>query len=337
MAIESAELGFYENHIITGELFTDNVFNTCIGFNHPVTQADFILAIHPEDLLIRENAYAEALLTSTLKYEVRFVWKDNSIHWIKVTGKVVYDEQNQPVKIHGVVQDITAQKDIDRQKDDFISMVSHELKTPLTSLKGFTYMLKENLELLKDEESTVIVTRMNNQVNRLIYIIQDLTDVTRIESNQIKFREIEFDFSEFLIDIVEEVQSSTQTHKILFDVIETAKVFADKERTSQVVTNLLINSFKYSPKATTVIVAAHLQNDEIICSIKDFGSGIANDKQTKIFEKYYQLTEVDKSNAGFGLGLYISAQIIKRQNGRIWVESVLGKGSTFYFSLPLAK
>jgi signal transduction histidine kinase len=195
-------------------------------------------------------------------------------------------------------------------------------------------MLKTRAELFKDEQAVDLVTKMDKQVQRLHYIIQDLTDITRIENSRIKYRENEFDLNEFLTGIIEAVQRTTQTHKFFFNSTDTVTVFADEERTSQVVTNLLNNAIKYSAGATTVNVTTYIRNDEIICSVQDFGLGIAEEQQSKIFDKFYQLSEPGKSNTGFGLGLYISAQIIKRQNGRIWVESIEGEGSIFYFSLP---
>lgn len=334
MAIESAELGFYENHIDTGVLITDIAFIKMLGFDHPISNNDFTLAIHPEDLYIREKAYTEGLISGKLIYELRIIAKDKGIRWIKVTGKVIYDEHNIPIKIHGVVQDITSQKEIDSQKDDFISMVSHELKTPLTSLNAYTNLLNENPAVIYDKELKMIVPRINNQVTRLNNLLNDLMDVTRIDNNQIKFRIDNFDFNEMVNEIVQEVQNITKTHKILVDVIESAKVYADKERLTQVLTNLLNNAIRYSPNATTVIISSRLENNEVVCSIKDFGIGIPNDQQLKIFERFYQLNDNNITNAGFGLGLYISAQIIKRQNGKIWVQSEPGIGSTFYFSLP---
>ncbi|MEO8854970.1 MAG: HAMP domain-containing sensor histidine kinase, partial [Ginsengibacter sp.] len=178
---------------------------------------------------------------------------------------------------------------------------------------------------------------MNLQINRLNYIIQDLLDVTRIEANKIRFRRDFFNFSNLVKEIVDEVQMTKQSHQIEMAHSETANIYADKERTSQVLTNLLTNAIRYSPNADKVIVSTKVLDDYVICSVQDFGSGIEREKQSKIFERFYQVVEVNRSNAGFGLGLYIASQIVQRQNGKMWVESEAGKGSTFYFSLPIGE
>jgi two-component system sensor histidine kinase VicK len=149
LAIESAQLGYYEKVILTGQMITDKSFNKLLDMVPPFTDADVMSAIHPEDKALRDKAYAEALLTGNLNYEARFIWKNDSIHWIKVTGKVVYDQHGTPEKMAGIVQDITVQKNFDSHKDDFISLVSHELKTPVTAKRVIVICLKQGLNYSK--------------------------------------------------------------------------------------------------------------------------------------------------------------------------------------------
>ncbi len=312
MAIESGDLGTYEITLETDEIKTSERFNAIWGVKHAITRFEFVACIHPDDRIVHEKAHKESESSGRVFYEARVVWDDHSIHWVRVKGKLI-------------------------PEDDFISLVSHELKTPLTSLKGYSYILTDKFTKAQDEASITMLAKINNQVNRLNYIIQDLMDVTRLEGDKIRFREDDFNFNELVSQIIEEVQTTTRTHEILIDKNEPAQLYADEERTSQVLTNFLTNAIRYSPKANTVIVSSYIKNDEIVCSVKDFGNGITKDKQAKIFEKFYQASDVNRFNAGLGLGLYISAQIIKRQNGKIWVESEQGEGSTFYFTLPLKK
>jgi len=213
-------------------------------------------------------------------------------------------------------------------------MVSHELRTPITSLKGYAQILVRKYALLQDKESNNMLVRMNDQVQRLNYIVKDLLDVTRIEGNQIMLRKDEFNFSELITQTVEELQRNTETHHIVIESNQQIILHADKERTSQVLINLLSNAIAYSPNGSDIIVSACQENEKIICSVKDFGRGIHKDKQTKIFERFYRATDKSKYNAGLGLGLYISSQIMKRQDGKLWVESEPDKGATFYFSFP---
>jgi two-component system sensor histidine kinase VicK len=333
IAIESAELGFYEIDMQSREMIADTRLREIFGADPSTPRAKLIATIHPDDLTIRRKAFREALTTSHLNYEVRIIRENETLHWIKVTGKLTSDENGKPVKMNGVVQDITKVKEMEYQKDDFIGIVSHELKTPLTTLKAYAHILKEKFKSSRDG-LTPLIAKMGSQVDRLHYIVQDLLDVTRIESNKIRFREVHFDFSELVSNIVEEIQSTNKTHQLIIDVLQPVCINADKERMSQVLTNLLTNAIRYSPEGSSIIVSTGLQDGEMVCSIKDFGRGIPKESQVKIFERFFQVSEINRSNAGFGLGLYISAQIIKRQNGKIWVESELGKGSTFYLSMP---
>jgi two-component system sensor histidine kinase VicK len=333
IAIESAELGFYEIDMETREMIADKRLQEIFGADSSTSRAKLIATIHPDDRSIRRKAFKEALATSHLSYEVRIIRKDERVHWVRVTGKLTSDENGKPVKMHGVVQDISKVKEMEYQKDDFIGIVSHELKTPLTTLKAYAYLLQEKFKSSQDEVAPMI-SKMSRQVDRLHYIVQDLLDVTRIESNKIRFREVHFDFSELVSNIVEEIQSTNKTHQLIIDVLQPVCINADKERMSQVLTNLLTNAIRYSPEGSSIIVSTGLQDGEMVCSIKDFGRGIPKESQVKIFERFFQVSEINRSNAGFGLGLYISAQIIKRQNGKIWVESEPGKGSTFYLNMP---
>ncbi|MEO8852244.1 MAG: PAS domain-containing protein [Ginsengibacter sp.] len=337
IAIESAELGNYQVDLVTNETITSARFNTIWGISHFNSREEVASRIHPDDRIIREMAHRESLLTGKLYYEARVIWNDLSIHWIKASGKLLFDENNKPVTLLGVVQDITTQKEIDHQKDAFVATVSHELKTPITSMKVYCYLLLEKFASMKDDQSTAMLSNMNLQINRLNYIIQDLLDVTRIEANKIRFRRDSFNFNELVKEIVDEVQITKQSHQIVINHSETANIYADKERTSQVITNLLTNAIRYSPNADKVIVSTKIMDNYVICCVQDFGSGIEREKQSKIFERFYQVVEVNRSNAGFGLGLYIASQIVQRQNGKIWVESEAGKGSTFYFSLPIGE
>ena len=332
MAIESAELGLYEIDPYSGVMVTDDRFKNITGYSPIASRFDFISIIYEKDVSVFDNAYKELLNTNLLNFQVRIVLPGESIRWLKVSGKLIRDKQNLPVNIYGVVQDITARKEMENEKDDFISIVSHELKTPLTAMKISTYLLTEKFGY--DKESGEIVTRMDRQINRLIRIIKDLRDVTVIESNKIIFRKDNFDFSELVTQIAQEVETAKKSHRIITELAKSAILTADKERTSQVLTNLLTNAIRYSPDADKVIISVSIEDNEMICSVRDFGIGIAKEQQQRIFERFYQASGA-KGNSGFGLGLYISAEIIKRQKGRIWLESTQDEGSTFYFSLPV--
>ena len=162
-------------------------------------------------------------------------------------------------------------------------------------------------------------------------------DVTKINSGKIHLNQTQFEFQTVVMEIAEEMQMST-SHKIEIHTASGGTVFADRERIGQVITNLMSNAIKYSPDADRIIVETEHKDNDIIFTVKDFGIGMPPDKKDRVFEQYYRVSGDEESTfPGLGLGLYIAAQIVERSGGKIWVNSILGKGSTFSFSLPLVQ
>ncbi|WP_165423064.1 ATP-binding protein [Ktedonosporobacter rubrisoli] len=223
-----------------------------------------------------------------------------------------------------------------RQKDEFIGIASHELKTPVTSIKAYTQLLERRFRRAGDEQSATLLKKMDAQVQKLTDLIGDLLDATRIESGKLLFRCSPFDFNELVKEIIEETQRTTSRHTIIHDLAPSVVLQADRERIGQVITNLLTNAIKYSPQAETIRIKTWQEDGELITSVQDFGIGISAEKQAHLFERFYRVDgENQVTYPGLGLGLYISAEFVKRHEGSIWVESEEGKGSTFLFSLPL--
>ncbi len=226
---------------------------------------------------------------------------------------------------------------LQQQKDDFISMASHELKTPITSIKAYGQVLENIFRQNNHVKEAGMLLKLNSQVDRLTNLIEDLLDVTKIQSGRLQFKEDYFDFNETVTEVVEEIQLTAQKHSINMRLATSRSIYGDRERISQILTNLISNAIKYSPLANQVIVSTEYTKTELVVSVKDFGVGIAKSSQGRIFEQFYRVTG-DKQNTfpGLGLGLYISAEIAHRSGGKIWLrESTPGKGSVFCFSLPL--
>jgi PAS domain S-box-containing protein len=236
----------------------------------------------------------------------------------------------------GFVLDISASKELDKRKDEFISMASHELKTPVTSLKGFLGLLQRRLTLQRDEKALHYLARMDAQVTKLTKLINDLLDLSKMQTGQLDYREERFDLDELVQEIVETVQETTQTHHLLLEGQTQAEVSGDRDRIGQVLINLLNNAIKYSPQGDRVLVRVAISQNKALVSVQDFGIGIAKEHQHKIFERFYQVTDAEeKTYPGLGIGLYISYEIVKRHSGQMWVESKKGEGASFYFTLPL--
>ena len=231
--------------------------------------------------------------------------------------------------------DIEQLKQLERQRTDFLGVVGHELKTPVTSARAFAEVLENRFRKAGDERTATLLDKIRAQMDKLTNLIADLLDVTKIEAGKLQFHEDFFAFDSLVDDILEEVQRTT-THTLERKGTTSATVYGDRERIGQVITNLLTNAIKYSPNASRVVVTTLSSEQEVTLCVQDFGIGIAGDKLPHVFERFYRETGAREDTfAGLGLGLYVTSEIISRQGGRIWVESEKDQGSTFCFALPL--
>lgn len=287
---------------------------------------------------VRQKFLRATVQQRLFEAEFRIVHVDGTIHWCVATGKPQYDNEYNFTGYIGACVDITEQKHLQQQKDDFIGIASHELKTPVTSIKAYTQILERMLLKKGEEKEAGMISKMDAQINRLTSLIGDLLDVTKINSGKLQFNDRHFDFNELVCEIVEELQRTTEQHQLIENLQDIGIVYGDKERIGQVITNLISNAIKYSPTAEKVIVYTYLNEDEVVLTVEDFGVGIPEDKLDKVFDQFYRVSgNMQHTFPGLGLGLYICAEIIKREHGRIWVNSTLGKGSKFSFALPMRK
>ena len=232
-------------------------------------------------------------------------------------------------------QDITERKRMERQKDDFIGIASHELKTPLTSVKGYIQILERSIEDIGNENAKKIVSKTNIYINRLNSLISDLLDVSKIQAGKLVFNITEFDIYDLIKEGVEAIQPTSNRHKIIYKDCIHQKIYADRNRLEQVLMNLLSNAIKYSPHADKIVIKTDKEENYITVGVRDFGIGINKENIRMLFQRFYRIEASANKFSGLGIGLYISAQIIERHKGKIWVESDGKNGSTFYFNLPL--
>jgi len=217
-------------------------------------------------------------------------------------------------------------------------MTSHELKTPVTSLKGFTQVLQRRLIKQGDEQGQHYLSRMNAQLDKLIKLISDLLDISRMQTGHLAYQMEAIDLDELIYKTVENVQITTTTHHFILEGSSQADILGDKDRLEQVFINLFTNAVKYSPEADKVIVRLAHEQEMAVVSVQDFGIGIDPSHHQKIFERFYQITDPEeRTYPGLGIGLYISMQIIEQHHGQISVQSRKGEGSTFSVALPLYK
>ena len=262
--------------------------------------------------------------------------KDKSLFWGSGMVTPIRDEIGNLQGYSKVMRDITTHIEQEKRKDDFLSIASHELKTPITSIKAYVQLLAQRLTGSDDKKNAYFIANIDNQINKLVVLINDFLEVSKIEAGKLVFNKKKFDMNSLIKRITTDIQYMSETHQIKKIGELSKSVYGDEDRIAQVLINLLTNAIKYSPQSNEIIVTSKLSSDEVIISVQDFGIGIPNKKQKNIFDKYFQVTEKgEEGKKGFGLGLYITAEIIRQHNGKIWVESTKGKGSTFYFTLPI--
>ena len=234
----------------------------------------------------------------------------------------------------GTATDIDEQKSKEQAKDEFISIASHELKTPITTAKAFVQLLEHSLQ--KDDHADLIFAeKASTAIDKLNHLVGELLDVSRIQHGKMGYNITTFNFTKMVRDAVESVQVTDATHSIEIKGSIRKTVKGDEERLNQVLVNLLTNAIKYSPGAAKIIVTLKQEKDMIRISVKDNGNGISKKNLNKIFDRYFREDNKKSTIKGLGIGLSITKEIISRHGGKIWAESEPGKGSTFHFTLPM--
>jgi PAS domain S-box-containing protein len=224
-------------------------------------------------------------------------------------------------------------KALNDKKDEFIGLASHELKTPLTSISGYLQIISR---LKSDAESQKFIDKTIHQVKKLTSLVSDLLDVSKIEAGKLQLGIEQFDIKPVVDGAIELIKHSNNNYNILLQTsIDSLTVNGDPHRLEQVLINLLTNAIKYSPGSDIVEVFLNTTENTVNIGVKDYGVGIPADKLTQVFSRFYRIEGANPNISGLGIGLYLSHEIVTRHKGKIWVESELGKGSTFWLSLPI--
>jgi len=312
-------------------------------FGHPpetsVTLNSIRNQVHADDMQnIIIKSYGEAIITGNYAYEARIFWPDESLHWIRVKGVVLFNEKKEPYRMLGTIVDITESKRDEIRKNDFIAMASHELKTPLTSLKAYVQLLETKLAGSPDPFVKTALLKAGNQINKMTGLIHSFLDLSKLEPGKLQLKRTVFDINKLIEESINDSRMITSSHALMFKPQGIINVNADREKIGQVISNFISNAIKYSPKGSTVAFSTEVVDGNCVdVSVTDEGIGIKPRDQEKIFQRFYRVDDEDKKHiSGFGIGLYLSSEIIQRHKGKIWVKSTFGKGTSFYFSLPLA-
>jgi len=343
LAAIAAELGTFDMDLTNGTMDWDARCRTLFGISHSDTvtyEEDFLKGLHPDDRervskLIEEIMDAKK---SNGNYDVEYRTigiDDQRLRWLRAKGKVFFKDE-RPTRFIGSVLDITEQKTDEVRKNDFIGMVSHELKTPLTSLSAYIQILLSRLKNNQDSAATEMLEKVNIQSKKMTALINGFLNMSRFESGKIHLELTTFDINELVKTIIEELRLTANV-EIKMLPSPGLSVKADREKIGSVITNLLTNAIKYSAKGKQVSVKCSKVETDVKVEVIDEGIGIKSSDLPYIFDRYHRVENVNtKHISGFGIGLYLSAEIIRKHQGKIWADSEIGRGSTFSFTLPLA-
>ncbi len=290
--------------------------------------------IHPDDLAGCLHNWNMALESGTeYMVEFRLRFRDGLYRWHLARALPLVEQGTIKLWL-GTNTNIDIQKRNEHKKDEFISIASHELKTPLTSIKGFNQLMQRTID---QEKLQTFLKKSGENISNLERLINDLLDVTKLNAGKMNYAMEPFNFRHMMANSIENLQLTVSTHEIILENSPDIIFHGDQFRLEQVMHNFLSNAIKYSPEGGKIIVNGIVERDNIIVSVQDFGIGIAGDKLDKLFDRYYRVDNTDMRFEGLGLGLFISSEILKRHQGSFWIESELHKGATFYFRLPLSR
>ncbi|MBI2601321.1 PAS domain S-box protein [Candidatus Daviesbacteria bacterium] len=268
---------------------------------------------------------------------IRFRKKDtNHERWSLVKATPVFDDKGEVQFVVNVFHDVTELKLVEKHKDEFLAIASHELKTPITTIKAFTQLIQARLIKTEDGIVKAYLEKVNLQLDKLTRLVNELLDLSKMEKGSLPFYRTRFDFNKFIKDIVGSLQPAFKTHKLILKGYVSKRVYWDKDRVSEVMVNLITNAVKYSPGALKVLIKTKEISNHMQIEVQDFGIGIPKEFQKRVFDRFFQVVKhKGETYAGLGLGLYISSQIIRQHRGKISVRSNIGKGSSFIIRIPI--
>lgn len=343
LATKAGGIGVWDWDITRNILTWDKQMYDLYG----IKEADFSGAyeawqngLHPDDKE-RGDQEIQMAIKGEKEFDTTFrvVWPDQSIHYIRAFANVLRNDNNEAIKMVGVNFDITREKELEHIKDDFLSLASHELRTPMTAIRGLVSMVLEGDYGEVSDNIKQPLQDVEKSTKNLINLVNDMLNVSRIEAGRLKFDLSVFSLKECIDESCNLLKNLAQERglELKYEIQDTIQVQADQEKVNQIITNLVGNSLKFTEQGT-ITVDTKINGDRAVISVTDQGVGISQKDQKKLFGKFQQIDSKLKGKPkGTGLGLYLSRAMARKMGGELWISwSEPGKGSTFSFSVPLA-
>lgn len=352
-----AKIGSFELDIATGQLtWSAQQFRNFGLEPTPELRRDVVVRrIHPDDAKRHEAVVKGAIERGeAFAMDYRVVHPDARVLHIHTIGQPVFDAEGRLVKLVGTSQDVTERAllearlrtqyeqlmKLDTLKNDFVNSVTHELRTPLTSIMGYAEFLEDQIDGPVTPGQQEFISQIQRGARRLEYLLNDLLDFARIEAGTFTLKMTPAELGERVREALESLRpQADETRLALVASLPDSPLVLemDAQRIGQVLTNLISNAIKFSPKGGTIVVSTSRRGEHVRCEVEDAGPGIAPEDRPRLFQRFSQLEAGVKMGKGAGLGLSISKALVEAHGGTIGVESILGAGSTFWFELPLRR
>jgi two-component system sensor histidine kinase VicK len=341
LAIEAAEFGTWHINSSTRAFITSARLKELFGYYaHEDLTIEDALARITDDYRDFVSTSLENAIYNRGEYDLTYPvigFHDNKLRWLRAIGNLKQNLEGGFSEFTGVVMDVSEYKIAEQRKDDFFAMVSHELKTPLTSVNAYLQILQKKYQNVEDRFTENALSMSVKQVQKMTKMINGFLNVSRLESGKLSVEFKAFDIAELIKEVEQETLAIAQSHSMIFDPIESIIVQADREKIGQVISNLISNAIKYSPAGSDITISCIAKSEYLYISVADFGPGIKEEQLEKIFDRYYRVENEYTANiSGFGIGLYLCSELVKLHGGRIWAESQIGGGSIFNFTLPIS-
>jgi PAS domain S-box-containing protein len=352
-----ANIGGWEWDMLTDQwTMSENWINIHGCSNTNLSSDDILLIAHVDDRQVLQNAFERALHDAeTYKIEYRIVRQDSGqIRYIKAYGDIKRNHLGKAVKMYGAAQDITIQKEFEDAllkakiaaeqanlaKSEFLANMSHEIRTPINAIYGFSQILKDELSNATNQEHSEFANYIIEASDRLLFLINDILDISKVEAGKIEISNQIFDFDMLLLEIQNNITITAAQKDLAFHIIASSnlpkQVIGDKYRIEQVIKNLLNNAIKFTESGKIELFVQMKSKNELLFKVVDTGIGIPENKLEGLFDKFYQVdSSYTKKYAGAGLGLAISKKLVTLMGGKIEVQSEIGKGSSFQFTIKM--
>ncbi|WP_442591867.1 ATP-binding protein [Pedobacter sp. AW31-3R] len=337
IALDASKLGSTEVVVSTGKMESTAQFKRNYGYEpeEDFSYADLFASMFPEHHERVRGLVREAMATNGVyKTEYPIRWRDGSVHWIQAHGRPRYDENGKADRMVGMTLDITEAKLFEQRKDDFLSIASHELKTPITSLKASIQLLDRIKDKPFSDMHIRLIEQANKSVHKMSFLVGELLNLSRLSGDQLNLERTSFNLHDMMTMCCSHVRLEGK-YKLILKGENELCVYADEHRIDQVIVNFVNNAVKYAPESLEIHMQISSLGNAAKVSVTDFGQGIDEKILPNLFDRYYRVDRSEKSYNGLGLGLYICKEIIEKHGGEIGVESTIGQGSTFWFTLPL--